>query len=127
MINIPGRLAARPAAHRAPARGLALGTRLHWYWKADFYEEIIDEAIAVHRRYAETIPTPLSTMHMYPISGAATGVPEDATAFAYRNGGWAGVIAGIAPDPATFRQLPYGRSSTGSSCTPCPLAAATST
>jgi hypothetical protein len=31
---------------------------------------------------------------MYPISGAATRVPEDATAFAYRNGGWAGVIAG---------------------------------
>jgi len=79
-----------------------LPTGLHWYWKADFYEEISDEAIAVHRRYAETIPTPLSTMHMYPISGAATRVPEDATAFAYRNGGWAGVIAGIDLDPANL-------------------------
>jgi hypothetical protein len=39
-----------------------LPTGLHWYWKADFYEEITDEAIAVHRRYAETIPTPLSTI-----------------------------------------------------------------
>ena len=61
---------------------------LQWYWKTDFFEQITDEAIAVHRRYGETIPTPLSTLHMYPISGAAARVPEDATAFAYRNGGW---------------------------------------
>ena len=53
----------------------------------------------MHRRYGEAIPTPLSTMHMYPISGAAARVPQDATAFAYRNGGWAGVITGIDPDP----------------------------
>jgi FAD/FMN-containing dehydrogenase len=73
---------------------------LQWYWKADFFEEIPDAAIAVHRRYGESIPTPLSTMHLYPISGAAARVPEDATAFAYRHGGWNGVIAGISPDPA---------------------------
>ena len=41
-------------------------------------------------------------MHMYPINGAAARVPEDATAFAYRNGGWAGVIAGVDPDPANL-------------------------
>jgi FAD/FMN-containing dehydrogenase len=34
-------------------------------------------------------------------------VPEDATAFAYRNGGWVGVFAGIDPDPAN---LPAARS-----------------
>jgi FAD/FMN-containing dehydrogenase len=75
---------------------------LQWYWKADFYEQITDQAVAIHRRYAGTLPTPLSTMHMYPISGAAARVPEDATAFAYRNGGWAGVIAGIDPEPANL-------------------------
>ena len=75
---------------------------LHWYWKADFFTEITDEAVAVHRRFAETIPTPLSTMHLYPISGAAARVSEDATAFAFRDGGWAGVIAGIDPDPANM-------------------------
>ena len=75
---------------------------LLWYWKVDFFEQITDEAIAVHRRFGETIPTPLSTMHMYPISGAAARVPEDATAFAYRNGGWVGVIAGIDPNPANL-------------------------
>jgi hypothetical protein len=73
---------------------------LQWYWKVDFFERITDEAIPIHRRYGETIPTPLSTMHMYPISGAAARVPEDATAFAYRNGGWVGVTVGIDPDPA---------------------------
>jgi FAD/FMN-containing dehydrogenase len=75
---------------------------LQWYWKVDFFEQISDDAIAVHRRFAETIPTPLSTMHMYPISGAAARVPEDATAFAYRNGGWLGVVGGIDPDPTNL-------------------------
>lgn len=75
---------------------------LQWYWKADVFEEITDAAIAVHRRYAESIPTPLSTMHLYPISGAAARVPQDATAFAFRGGGWNGVIGGIDPDPANL-------------------------
>jgi hypothetical protein len=39
-------------------------------------------------------------MHLYPIDGAAARVPDDATAFAYRSGGWAGVIVGVDPDPA---------------------------
>jgi hypothetical protein len=65
---------------------------MQWYWKADFFTKITDQAIAVHRQYAEVIPTPESAMHMYPISGAVTRVAEDATAFAYRGGGWAGVI-----------------------------------
>ncbi len=46
------------------------------------------------------LPTGYSTMHLYPIDGAAARVPEDATPFAYRNGGWAGVIVGVDPDPA---------------------------
>lgn len=75
---------------------------MQWYWKVDFFEQITDEAIPVHHRYGESIPTPLSTMHMYPISGAAARVPADATAFAYRNGGWVGVVTGIDPDPANL-------------------------
>ena len=39
-------------------------------------------------------------MHLYPIDDAAARVPQDATPFAYRNGGWAGVIVGVDPDPA---------------------------
>ena len=73
---------------------------LQWYWRADFFNEISDAAIDVHRTYAEQLPTGHSTMHLYPIDGAASRVPADATAFAYRDGGWAGVIVGVDPDPA---------------------------
>ena len=78
---------------------------LQWYWRADFFHEISDAAIEVHRRYAEQLPTGLSTMHLYPIDGAAARVPADATAFAYRAGGWAGVIVGVDPDPANAPRL----------------------
>ena len=73
---------------------------LQWYWRADFFSEISDAAIAVHQKYGALLPTGHSTMHLYPIDGAASRVPADATAFAYRDGGWAGVIVGVDPDPA---------------------------
>ncbi|MCE7002211.1 FAD-binding oxidoreductase [Kibdelosporangium philippinense] len=73
---------------------------LQWYWRADFFNEISDAAIDVHLKYGERLPTGHSTMHLYPIDGAASRVPGDATAFAYRDGGWAGVIVGVDPDPA---------------------------
>jgi FAD/FMN-containing dehydrogenase len=73
---------------------------LQWYWKADFFREISDAAIDVHVRYGARLPTGHSTMHMYPIDGAVSRVPADATPFAYRDGGWAGVIVGVDPDPA---------------------------
>jgi len=73
---------------------------LQWYWRADFFSEISDEAIDVHVKYGAQLPTGHSTMHLYPIDGAASRVPSDATAFAYRDGGWAGVIVGVDPDPA---------------------------
>jgi FAD/FMN-containing dehydrogenase len=71
-----------------------------WYWRADFVREISDEAIEVHRRFAERLPTGQSTMHLYPMDGAAARVGPDETAFAYRDGGWNGVIVGVDPDPA---------------------------
>jgi FAD/FMN-containing dehydrogenase len=78
---------------------------LQWYWRADMFEEISDEAIAVHCKYGEQLPTGHSTMHLYPIDGAASRVREDATAFAYRGGGWAGVIVGVDPDPASAESI----------------------
>jgi FAD/FMN-containing dehydrogenase len=73
---------------------------LQWYWRSDNFTEISDEAIRVHEEYGAQLPTGHSTMHLYPIDGAAARVPSDATAFAYRSGGWAGVIVGVDPDPA---------------------------
>jgi FAD/FMN-containing dehydrogenase len=73
---------------------------LQWYWRADFFSEISDAAIDVHVKYGALLPTGHSTMHLYPIDGYASRVAEDSTAFAYRDGGWAGVIVGVDPDPA---------------------------
>ena len=73
---------------------------LQHYWRADFFNEISDAAIDVHVKYGARLPTGLSAMHLHPIDGAASRVPEDATAFAYRDGGWAGVVLGVDPDPA---------------------------
>jgi len=73
---------------------------LQHYWRADFFNEISDAAIDVHVKYGERLPTGLSAMHLHPIDGAASRVPGDVTAFAYRDGGWAGVVLGVDPDPA---------------------------
>ena len=78
---------------------------LQWYLRSDVFTEISDAAIEVHRRYGERLPTGHSTMHLYPIDGAAARVPEDATAFPYRDGGWIGNIVGVDPDPANAEAI----------------------
>ncbi len=75
----------------------------HWYWKADFFNELTDEAITRHVKYGKELPTAgpgTSTMHLYPIDGAAGRVPKDATAWNYRDAKWAEVIVGVNADPA---------------------------
>jgi FAD/FMN-containing dehydrogenase len=73
---------------------------LQWYWKADFVNQISDAAIGLHTKHAARIPTMLSTMHLYPIDGAAHRVDKAATPWSYREANWAQVIVGIDPDPA---------------------------
>jgi FAD/FMN-containing dehydrogenase len=73
---------------------------LQWYWKADFVRELGDEAIALNVKHGARMPTMLSTMHMYPIDGAAGRVKGSATPWAYRDAKWAQVIVGVDPDPA---------------------------
>jgi len=73
---------------------------LQWYWKADFVRELTDEAIALHAEHGAKLPTMLSTMHMYPIDGAAGRVKPNATPWAYRDAKWSSVIVGVDPDPA---------------------------
>ncbi|HEY9441112.1 MAG TPA: FAD-binding oxidoreductase [Streptomyces sp.] len=80
-------------------------TGLQWYWRGAFFNRITDEAIDVHARYAEGMPTDLSTMHLYPVDGAAARVGPDDTAWAYRDALWSGVIAGIDPDPANAQTV----------------------
>jgi FAD/FMN-containing dehydrogenase len=70
-----------------------------WYWRADFVKEIPDEAVAVHAQFGADLPTLKSTMHMYPIDGAAHDVPSTDTAWSYRDATWGSVFAGVDPDP----------------------------
>ncbi|MGN6600705.1 MAG: BBE domain-containing protein [Actinomycetes bacterium] len=76
-----------------------------WYWRADYLDSIPDEAVAVHEEWGERLPTWKSTMHLYPIDGAPTDVARDETPFAYRGARWAGVIAGVDPEPARAAEL----------------------
>ena len=71
-----------------------------WYWRADFVETIPAEAIEAHIAHARELPTWKSTMHLYPVDGAAGRVAADATAWSYRSARWAQVIVGVDPDPA---------------------------
>ena len=73
---------------------------LQHYWKANFVTELTDDAIAAHLEHGPKIPVVNSTMHIYPINGAAQRVAPDSTAFAYRDATFATVIAGMWPDPA---------------------------
>lgn len=78
---------------------------LQWYWKADFFEEISDDAIGLHLQHGPNLPTMHSTMHLYPINGAAHRFAKDETAFSFRDANFAQVIVGVDPDPANNEQM----------------------
>lgn len=73
---------------------------LQWYWRADFVRKLGDEAIAEHVRFSNALPSMHSTMHMYPINGAASRIGKQETAWNYRDATWAQVMVGVDPDPA---------------------------
>jgi len=73
---------------------------LQWYWKADFVSDLSDKAIDLHLKYAHQLPSMHSTMHLYPINGAAHRAGPGDTAFSYRDANFASVIVGVDPDPA---------------------------
>jgi FAD/FMN-containing dehydrogenase len=66
-----------------------------WYWRADFVEEIPDAAVEIHARFGAALPTMQSTMHLYPVDGAAHDVGAADTAWGYRDARWATVYAGV--------------------------------
>lgn len=72
---------------------------MQWYWKADFVKDLPDEAVKLNVEFAYKLPTPHSTMHLYPINGAVHKKKNGDTAFAYRDANWAQVIVGVDPDP----------------------------
>lgn len=78
---------------------------LQWYWRADFFERYDDASVALHVKYGSQLPTMHSTMHIYPINGAAGRVGQADTAWAYRHANFAQVIVGVDPDPANNDRL----------------------
>jgi FAD/FMN-containing dehydrogenase len=71
-----------------------------WYWRADFIREVPDEAVEIHARFGAEMPTMKSTMHMYPVDGAAHEAGPTDTAWSYRDARWNTVFAGVDDDPA---------------------------
>ncbi|RIH63816.1 FAD-binding oxidoreductase [Mariniphaga sediminis] len=78
---------------------------MQWYWRADFFNDIPADAAALHKKFGSEIPTPLSQMHLYPISGAAGRVGKTETPWAYRDAKYAGVFVGIDPDPVNAEKI----------------------
>jgi FAD/FMN-containing dehydrogenase len=78
---------------------------LQWYWKADFFKELTDKAIDLHVKHGSQLPSFHSTMHLYPINGAAHRPAPGDTAFSFRDAHFAQVIVGVDPDPANNPKL----------------------
>src|SRR3954470_4366537 len=96
-----------PMAH-ADIQGAFDGVYPHgdqWYWRADFVNEISDEAVAEHAKFGPAMPTWKSTMHLYPIDGAAHDVDPADTAWSFRDANYASVFAGVDPDPANVGSI----------------------
>jgi FAD/FMN-containing dehydrogenase len=78
---------------------------LQWYWRADLFNEINEKAVALHLKYAAQLPTPHSTMHLYPINGAAHRVGKKDTPWYYREANFSMVVVGVDPDPSNNERM----------------------
>jgi FAD/FMN-containing dehydrogenase len=76
-----------------------------WYWRTHLVKEIPDAAIEQHLHFAANLPTPKSTMHMYPVDAAASRVEGGDTAWPNREARWTQVMVGVDPDRAKKDEL----------------------
>ena len=88
-----------------------------WYWRGDYVRDIPAEAVQRHAEFAAQLPSMQSSMHLYPVDGAAARVANDATAWAYRDARYAQVIVGVDPDPANAPKITRGRRTTSTRST----------
>lgn len=75
-----------------------------WYWKGDFVREISDDAVEEHLRFG-IVPTSHSTMHLYPVDGAAHQVGKNDTAWSKRDARWSMVIVGVDQNPENVNKM----------------------
>lgn len=78
---------------------------LQWYWRADFVRDLSEAAITRHVEYGARLPTMHSTMHLYPVNGAAARIRNSDTPWAYRDATFAQVIVGVDPDPQNRERI----------------------
>lgn len=78
---------------------------LQWYWRADFFKQISDGAVAEHLRHGAVLPTMHSSMHLYPVDGAAARVKPRDTPWAFRDARLVETIIGVDPDPANAGRI----------------------
>jgi hypothetical protein len=57
----------------------------HYYWKSHKLGPLTDEIIDVVVEHAERVTSPLSAIPIFSLGGAVARVPEDSTAFPYRD------------------------------------------
>jgi hypothetical protein len=76
-----------------------------WYWRADFVKTIPDAAVGEHARFGSELPSWKSTMHLYPIDGAAHDLGPEDTAWRYRDANWGSVFVGVDSDPANAGKM----------------------
>lgn len=64
-----------------------------------------NEMVDLHVQHSAHLPTVHSTMHLYPINGAAHRVGKKDTAWSFREANFAQVIVGVDPDPASNERM----------------------
>jgi len=78
---------------------------MQWYWRADFVKDLSDEAINVHTKYGNQLPTMISTMHLYPINGAVHKVGRHETAWSYRDANFIQLINAVDSEPTNNERM----------------------
>jgi FAD/FMN-containing dehydrogenase len=81
------------------------GPGMQNYWRADFFNELSDEAIAAHAEPGARVPSMFSGTFIFPIDGAASRVGSDQTAWSYRDARFAENLTGADPDPAAADRI----------------------
>jgi FAD/FMN-containing dehydrogenase len=71
----------------------AMPANLLNYWKAEFIPEVSADVIARAIDAYSRVPSPISSILFFPIHGAASRVPSDATAFPHRSGYHMGIYS----------------------------------
>ncbi|MBX3238900.1 MAG: FAD-binding oxidoreductase [Chitinophagaceae bacterium] len=78
---------------------------MYHYWKPLFVKNLDDVSIDTYIKQGQAMPTLMSSMHIYPVNGAAAQIAKDATAWSYRDAKYVVIILGIDTDPGKTKPI----------------------